>query len=156
MHQARAAACRRSRASQIARADRRALARRAREGIVHRDLKPENIFLVERDGDADFVKVLDFGIAKPSTRATRSGPRLTRAGMVFGTPEYMAPEQAAGERLDHRVDIYALGAILYEMLTGEPPHDGRERDGDPRQEGDRAAAAGSQLNPEVPETLERW
>ena len=97
------------------------------KGIVHRDLKPENIFVISRDGRKDFVKIVDFGIAKvmPIEGQSRDGPRLTRAGSVFGTPEYMAPEQAAGRGdTDRRVDIYALGTILYEMLVGRVPHKG--------------------------------
>ncbi len=109
-------------ASQIA----RALAAAHGKGIVHRDLKPENVFLVDRDGRPDFVKIVDFGIAKVQpVEGTQAGPRLTRQGAVFGTPEYMAPEQAAGRNdTDHRVDIYALGTIMYEMLVGRVPHKG--------------------------------
>ncbi len=98
----------------------RALGAAHGKGIIHRDVKPENIFLIERDGRADFVKILDFGIAKMSA-LDESGERLTRTGMIFGTPEYMSPEQARGDRSDHRVDIYAVGCIAYEMLTGDVP-----------------------------------
>jgi len=98
----------------------RALGAAHSKGIIHRDLKPENIYLIEREGKPDFVKVLDFGIAKISS-FDEGGSRLTRTGMIFGTPEYMSPEQAKGDRPDHRVDIYAAGCILYEMLTGDVP-----------------------------------
>lgn len=92
-------------------------------GIVHRDLKPENIYLLDNEEKTDFVKILDFGIAKISDRDSE-GQRLTKTGMIFGTPEYMSPEQAAGKPLDHRVDIYALGCIMFEMFTGQVPFDG--------------------------------
>jgi serine/threonine-protein kinase len=99
-------------------------------GIVHRDLKPENVMLVERGGDPDFVKVLDFGIAKvPVGELAREapgsakGPVLTQLGMVYGTPEYMAPEQALGQNVDPRADIYALGVLTFEMLAGVRPFD---------------------------------
>ncbi|HEY4056868.1 MAG TPA: serine/threonine-protein kinase [Kofleriaceae bacterium] len=109
-------------AAQIA----RALGAAHDKGVVHRDLKPENVFLAVREGRVDFVKIVDFGIAKvlstPAAPTNPLEPRLTRAGSVFGTPEYMAPEQAAGRNdTDGRVDIYALGVIMYEMLTGRVP-----------------------------------
>jgi serine/threonine-protein kinase len=88
-------------------------------GIVHRDLKPDNIMLIERGGTRDFVKVLDFGIAKVTAESGGGGAQLTRVGAVFGTPAYMAPEQAAGKRVDHRADLYSLGLVIYEMLTGQ-------------------------------------
>ena len=113
-------------------------------GVIHRDLKPENILLVgpsnarTPSGNGaqppaetvaaapDVVKVLDFGIAKSDEidDSPRIGKRLTRPGVAMGTPEYMAPEQAAGHPADPRSDIYAVGSILYEMLTGVPPYDG--------------------------------
>ncbi|MBX3209753.1 MAG: serine/threonine protein kinase [Labilithrix sp.] len=98
------------------------------KGIVHRDLKPENVMLVDRDGDPDFVKVLDFGIAKVDASvaaAPQAGSKvLTRIGSVFGTPEYMAPEQAVGDAVDARADLYALGVVFLEMLTGKCPFNG--------------------------------
>jgi len=90
-------------------------------GIIHRDMKPENVYLVDREGRPDFVKVLDFGIAKVVSADDNDGPRLTQTGMIFGTPEYMSPEQAQGHPPDHRVDIYAVGCIMYHMLTGAVP-----------------------------------
>jgi serine/threonine protein kinase len=102
----------------------RALAAAHREGIIHRDLKPENIFLITRGGEADVVKVLDFGIAKTTEAEAARERRLTSPGMAMGTPEYMAPEQAAGRPADARTDVYSLGAIMYEMVTGVPPYQG--------------------------------
>jgi serine/threonine-protein kinase len=84
--------------------------------IVHRDLKPENIHIGAGEGGRDRVKVVDFGLAK-----VIGASRLTRAGVVFGTPHYMSPEQALGEPVDHRSDIYALGIVMYEMFTGRVP-----------------------------------
>jgi len=104
----------------------RALSATHAKGIVHRDIKPENIFLTKRDGVDDFVKIVDFGIAKMSDIETDGAPgrKLTKTGMIFGTPEYMSPEQAAGKEQDHRVDVYALGIILYECLAGRVPFEG--------------------------------
>ena len=97
-------------------------------GIVHRDIKPENIMLIERDGDPDFVKVLDFGVAKLQAGVgagqDRSAQPLTQAGTVIGTPDYMSPEQALGQPVDARSDLYAVGVILYEMLVGQVPFTG--------------------------------
>jgi eukaryotic-like serine/threonine-protein kinase len=95
-------------------------------GMVHRDLKPENVFLTTSGGMADFAKVLDFGLAKVTERELRPGSiMLTQEGMVFGTPEFMSPEQAQGVTLDRRSDIYSLAIILYEALTGKLPFDAR-------------------------------
>ncbi len=90
------------------------------KGIVHRDLKPENIFLIDVSGNPDFVKVLDFGVAKMADSKDEKGT-LTQAGSIFGTPRYMSPEQCSAQPVDHRSDIYALGVILFEMVTGIPP-----------------------------------
>jgi serine/threonine protein kinase len=107
----------------------KALAAAHGRGVVHRDLKPENVFLqLGADGE-ETVKIVDFGIAQlrsteeiAQTEPTRR--RLTRTGMIFGTPEYMSPEQAAGKHVDLRVDVYSCGIILYEMLTGAVPFSG--------------------------------
>jgi len=93
-------------------------------GIIHRDLKPENIVLIVRDGVKDFVKVLDFGLAK-LTHRREGAPYKSAAGWVMGTPYYMSPEQCEGRaEIDHRSDIYALGVILFEMVTGVVPFAG--------------------------------
>jgi serine/threonine-protein kinase len=95
-------------------------------GIVHRDLKPENIFLCKQVGIDEFPKVLDFGLAKVTEQQMQPGSvNLTQEGMVFGTPEFMSPEQAQGKQLDPRSDIYSLSVILYEALTGKLPFDAR-------------------------------
>jgi serine/threonine-protein kinase len=94
-----------------------------RAGIIHRDLKPDNLFVTKRKDGSDLIKILDFGIAK----LVEAGPdgRVTRSGAVLGTPYYMAPEQARGEKgIDFRVDIYAVGVVAYELLSGKKPHPG--------------------------------
>ena len=91
-------------------------------GLIHRDIKPENIFLIRHGEDLDFAKILDFGIAKPMEASELDdGVKLTQAGMAFGTPIYMAPEQALGNPMDGRADLYAAAVLAYEMLTGQPP-----------------------------------
>ena len=92
-----------------------ALAASHARGVVHRDLKPGNCFRISRGGDPDFIKVLDFGVAKLIHSAQET---LTTPGDLVGTPCYMAPEQVTGKEIDHRTDIYALGAMLYRLLTG--------------------------------------
>ena len=93
-------------------------------GIIHRDLKPENIFLCHRGANRDFVKVLDFGLAK-LTQNEEKVTHKTRTGSVMGTPYYMAPEQCEGKtEIDHRADIYSLGVLMFEMLTGKVPFGG--------------------------------
>src|SRR5205085_311143 len=97
-----------------------------KSGIIHRDLKPENIFISQQGGMKDFAKVLDFGLAKVTEREMRPGSIiLTQEGMVFGTPEFMSPEQAQGKSLTPGSDIYSLAVILYEVLTGKLPFDAK-------------------------------
>ena len=99
----------------------RALGAAHDKGIVHRDMKPENVFLTEQ-GAAQVVKVLDFGISK----AAQGKTHLTRTGMIMGTPSYMAPEQARGDDVDLRADIYSVGALLYHLVTGKRPFDSED------------------------------
>ncbi len=117
--------------------------------IVHRDLKPENVMLIEKGSDPDFAKVLDFGIAKvpigeKSADGTVGKP-ITKVGMVFGTPEYMAPEQALGQSVDARADVYALGVMLFEMLAGVRPFSSKSPVG----------ILGQQLSKNAPSVAER-
>lgn len=107
------------RAVDIARQMASALARAHQLDVIHRDIKPDNVFLLRKPDGGDFVKLLDFGLAK-----MKGEIRLTASGAVFGTPEYMAPEQARGKPLTGKADLYALGCVLHEMLTGSPPFDG--------------------------------
>lgn len=96
----------------------RALGAAHARGVVHRDVKPDNVFLVRREDGTERAKVIDFGISH--VRA-EGGERITRAGSIIGTPEYMAPEQASGDAVDHRADVYAAGVLAFEMLTGTLP-----------------------------------
>ncbi len=95
-------------------------------GIVHRDLKPENVFLTRKGQRTEFVKILDFGVALFHSASDARSSRITRDGSVVGTPAYMSPEQAAGATdVDRRTDVYAVGVLLYEMLAGRLPYDGK-------------------------------
>jgi tRNA A-37 threonylcarbamoyl transferase component Bud32 len=96
----------------------RSLVEAHRKGVIHRDLKPENVFISNVEAGVDLVKVLDFGIAKLQQS---EGTKITRLGYVCGTPEYMSPEQARGEEIDGRTDVYALGIVMWEMLEGRVP-----------------------------------
>jgi serine/threonine protein kinase len=107
------------RALHLARHVLRGLAHAHDQGIVHRDVKPDNVFVCRRDGDADFARVLDFGIAKLVAGA--AGPAITQAGLTVGTPEYLSPEQAVGGQLDGRSDLYSLSVVVYELVTGVTP-----------------------------------
>ncbi len=126
----------------------RALGAAHSRGVVHRDMKPENVFLQRTTDGEEIVKIVDFGIAqlrspdKPQGESPEEPKRrrLTKTGMIFGTPEYMAPEQAAGKQADLRVDIYATGIILYEMFTGAVPFTGETF----------MAVLASQLNDDAP------
>jgi eukaryotic-like serine/threonine-protein kinase len=111
------------RACDIARQVCRSLREAHTMGIVHRDLKPGNVFLCKHDDEGDFCKVLDFGLAKAAKIEDDTGNNLTRVGQVMGSPRYMAPEQIQGKEIDARADIYALGCVLFAMVTGKPPFD---------------------------------
>jgi eukaryotic-like serine/threonine-protein kinase len=94
-------------------------------GVIHRDVKPANIVLVDRDGDQDFARVVDFGIAKLTDGD--GADKLTGTGDVFGSPTYMAPEQALGNNVDHRADVYAAAVVVYELISGVPPFWGDDK-----------------------------
>jgi serine/threonine protein kinase len=104
----------------IARQMFKSLAEAHQLGLVHRDLKPENIFICDIYGEHDFVKVLDFGIAK-AIGPSADGANLTQTGFICGTPRYLSPEQALGQDVDGRADLYSVGVLMYEMLSGRPP-----------------------------------
>ena len=104
----------------------RGLHRAHEAGIIHRDLKPDNVFLLDRDDDQVFAKIVDFGVSKITRRGGEGrSTTITQEGTVLGTPVYMSPEQAQAQSdVDHRADLYSVGAILYECLCGRPPHSG--------------------------------
>ncbi len=108
------------RGAHIARQICRALREAHSLGVIHRDLKPANIYLVDHADEVDFVKVLDFGLVKS---VDGTAEELTQAGLFMGSPKYMSPEQIRGDRVDARTDIYSLGIVLYEMITGKVPFD---------------------------------
>jgi serine/threonine-protein kinase len=131
-----------------------ALAEAHAAGLIHRDLKPANLYISERGGQCDFVKVLDFGLVK-LTRDSKSA-QLTADHAISGTPLYMAPEQAMGDRqLDARSDLYALGAIAYHMLTGQPPFHGDNALAVMMAHVRDAPPAISSLHPDIPDDLQR-
>ena len=113
-------------------------------GIIHRDIKPSNIMVV-RDGH---VKITDFGIARMASAAVR-----TQTGMVLGSPKYMSPEQVMGKLTDQRSDIFSLGVMLYEMLTGQPPFTGENVNAIMYQTLNAIPQPPSSLNPAVPDML---
>src|SRR5262249_37806667 len=98
-----------------------ALAHAHRMGIIHRDLKPSNLMLIDNDGKKDFVKIVDFGIAKIIPQEGDKNLQLTATGEIFGSPLYMSPEQCLGQKLDQRSDIYQMGCLMYEAVAGKPP-----------------------------------
>jgi len=122
------------------------LAQAHRLGVIHRDLKPHNI-RIDPNGS---VRIMDFGIAREV-----AGPDLTASGMMIGTPYYMSPEQAAGKSTDQRTDIYALGAILYEMVTGQPPFQGESGLSVALKHQTELPSHPRELNAQIPETLDR-
>jgi len=137
------------RAVHVARQVCRALAAAHEVGIIHRDLKSENIILTARGKDPDFVKVLDFGICKHlNADASQTSP-----GLVMGSPDYMAPEQGAGLEATVASDVYAIGIILFEMVTGRLPFEGRNAIDVLMQKGAREAPRATGWRPEVPEPL---
>ncbi len=122
-------------------------------GILHRDVKPDNCFRIKRGANRDFIKMFDFGLAK-IMRDGNERP-LTSSGTIFGTPEYMSPEQTRGEPVDHRSDLYSAGIILYELVTGIVPFRGEHFMEIFKQQVAAAPKPPSELNPAISPALER-
>lgn len=101
-----------------------AIAHAHAKGVIHRDLKPSNVLITKTENGADFVKIVDFGIAKVLPTSDKDAAALTQTGELFGSPLYMSPEQCLGDRLDIRSDIYSIGCLMYEAVTGKPPFSG--------------------------------
>jgi serine/threonine protein kinase len=132
-----------------------ALAAAHASGVIHRDLKPDNIMLMNRLGDPDFVKVLDFGLAKMFAAAGASAVQ-TAIGVLLGTPQYMSPEACEGKReIDHRTDIYALGVLLFQMMTGRLPFDGETMGEVLVKQVKALPPAPRGLNPAIPPSVEQ-
>ena len=124
-------------------------------GVIHRDLKPDNIMLMKRLGDPDFVKVLDFGLAKMFTANNASAVK-TAAGVLLGTPQYMSPEACESKSgIDHRTDIYALGVLLFQMTTGKLPFEGESMGEILVKQVTALPPAPRGLNPEIPPSVEQ-
>jgi serine/threonine-protein kinase len=115
-------------------------------GIIHRDLKPANVLI----DDAGLLKIVDFGVA---SAAGASDTQLTKTGYVIGSPKYMAPEQILGKQVDHRSDIYSLGVMFYEMLTGTPPYTKGDHMAVMYQHVQGKRARCDELNPNIPKEL---
>ncbi|OYT71451.1 MAG: hypothetical protein CFK52_08125 [Chloracidobacterium sp. CP2_5A] len=126
-----------------------------RSGVIHRDIKPENIFVSPQPDGSYFVKVIDFGIAKIVTDASKGGPPLTRQGMIIGSPNYLSPEQCTGQDLDARSDIYSLGIVLFECLTGRVPFTAVTPVAVALLHANEPPPSLRSINPEIPESLDR-
>jgi serine/threonine protein kinase len=125
-------------------------------GIIHRDLKPDNIFLINRGGDGDFVKILDFGLAKLTGPGQSAMGMQTKTGSLLGTPHYMAPEQAENiKKVDHRADVYSLGCMFFQILTGRVPFPGEGFGEVLVRHVREPPPLPSRLNPAVPPALEK-
>ena len=122
--------------------------------LIHRDIKPSNIFASQRGGMDDVAKLFDFGLVLPLTK--HGAPHASGEGQIFGTPLFMSPEQATGEReLDGRSDIYSLGAVAYFLLTGRPPFDGEDGLGVLIAHARDPVTPPSQVRAYIPDDLER-